>query len=108
MPYGRILGNYGTGGTITPPDPGTGEGEGLSAVDANRLLYNTLILQTPTISDIDETMIPAPYTAGAMYTFNTVDYFRYFNDNSNGAEVMTTDRTNVDATQRIAVIDRTP
>ena len=91
-------------GTVTPPTTGGGS---LSADDANRLLYNTLILQTPTISDLPSEQLPDAYTSGSMYTLNSVDYFRLFDDNNNGAEVMTTDITDVDVLQRIANIQRT-
>ncbi len=104
MATGRRPGFLRPDAPVTPP-PATGGG--LSATDANRLLYNTLILQKTNVTELPTAMVPAPYTRGLVYLFGGLTYYRFIDANNSSSEVLTTDITNADATLRIATITRT-
>ncbi len=81
---------------VTPP-PATGGGS----------LYNNIILQKTNVSRLPLAMVPEPFTAGLIYSFGGITYYRFINANDNSSETVTTDITNADATLRVAVINRT-
>ncbi len=84
-------------GTPVTPPPTTGGGS----------LYNDIILQKTNVTPTEMTVVPDPYTRGLVYLFGGLTYYRFIDSNNFFSEVVTTDITDADATQRVAVINRT-
>ncbi len=79
---------------VTPPTTGGGS------------LYNDIVIQKTSSTRLAEADIPAPYTRGYAWIYQSTTYYFFVNSNDNNSVVLTTDITNVDATARVGAINR--